>query len=61
MLPKVEKVQGWTNKSERVAQDVEMGSNLSSEFSLPAWLPDAVRLYLDHTEQGVSLRQLARR
>lgn len=38
-----------------------MGSNLSSEFSLPAWLPDAVRLYLDHTEQGVSLRQLARR
>lgn len=38
-----------------------MGSNLSSDFSLPAWLPDAVRLYLDHTEQGVSLRQLARR
>jgi transposase-like protein len=38
-----------------------MGSNLSSEISLPAWLPDAVRLYLDHTEQGVSLRQLARR
>ncbi|WP_050526332.1 DUF6456 domain-containing protein [Pseudorhodobacter aquimaris] len=38
-----------------------MGSNLSSEFSLPAWLPDAARLYLDHTEQGVSLRQLARR
>ncbi|WP_415233830.1 DUF6456 domain-containing protein [Pseudorhodobacter sp.] len=38
-----------------------MGSNLSSELSLPAWLPDAVRLYLDHTEQGVSLRQLAKR
>lgn len=38
-----------------------MGSNLSSEISLPAWLPDAARLYLDHTEQGVSLRQLARR
>ncbi|WP_050519238.1 DUF6456 domain-containing protein [Pseudorhodobacter antarcticus] len=38
-----------------------MGSNLSSEFSLPAWLPDAARLYLDHTEQGVSLRQLAKR
>ena len=38
-----------------------MRSNLSSDVSLPAWLPDAVRLYLDHTEQGVSLRQLARR
>mgnify|MGYP003625913964 FL=1 len=38
-----------------------MGPNLSAEILLPAWLPDAVRLYLDHTEQGVSLRQLARR
>jgi transposase-like protein len=38
-----------------------MESNLSSEISLTAWLPDAVRLYLDHTEQGVSLRQLAKR
>jgi transposase-like protein len=61
MLPRVEKVQGWNKRSEWAAQDVEMGSNLSSECSLPAWLPDAVRLYLDHTEQGVSLRQLARR
>ncbi len=61
MPPKVENVQGWTNSFERAAQDDVMGSNLSSDFSLPAWLPDAVRLYLDHTEQGVSLRQLARR
>ncbi len=28
---------------------------------LPNWLPDAVRLYLDHTEDGHSLRALARR
>ena len=28
---------------------------------LPDWLPGAVRLYLDHTEEGVSLRALARR
>ncbi|WP_248633038.1 helix-turn-helix domain-containing protein [Cereibacter changlensis] len=28
---------------------------------LPAWLPEAVRLYLDHTEEGLSLRALARR
>lgn len=28
---------------------------------LPAWLPGAVRLYLDHVEAGVPLRELARR
>lgn len=38
-----------------------MQSTLSSLHSLPEWLPDAVRLYLDHTEDGVSLRALARR
>ncbi|MDT8855970.1 DUF6456 domain-containing protein [Paracoccaceae bacterium Fryx2] len=38
-----------------------MGSNLSADVSLPAWLPEAVRLYLDHTEDGLSLRALARR
>ncbi len=27
---------------------------------LPTWLPDAARLYLHHTEHGVSLRALAR-
>jgi len=61
MLPRVEIVQIWTKSSVGAAQDIDMRSNLSSDFSLPAWLPDAVRLYLDHTEQGVSLRQLARR
>ena len=29
--------------------------------SLPDWLPAAVRHYLDHTEDGTSLRALARR
>ena len=38
-----------------------MEPNLSANFSLPTWLPDAVRLYLDHTEEGLSLRELARR
>ncbi|RID91330.1 helix-turn-helix domain-containing protein [Gemmobacter lutimaris] len=38
-----------------------MEPNLSADFTLPAWLPDAVRLYLDHTEDGLSLRELARR
>ena len=39
--------------------------NLAPATHLPQWLPDwlpgAVRLYLDHTEDGVSLRALARR
>lgn len=38
-----------------------MNPNLIAPTQFPAWLPDAVRLYLDHTEEGVSLRQLARR
>ena len=38
-----------------------MQSNLSTLRSLPGWLPDAVRLYLHHTEDGISLRALARR
>lgn len=38
-----------------------MQGNLSIPRALPDWLPDAVRLYLDHTEDGLSLRALARR
>jgi transposase-like protein len=38
-----------------------MQSNISCVQKLPEWLPDAVRLYLDHTEEGVSYRELARR
>ena len=38
-----------------------MQGNLSTPRALPDWLPDAVRLYLDHTEDGLSLRALARR
>jgi hypothetical protein len=38
-----------------------MTSNLSAEFSLPAWVPNDVRLYLDHTGVGVPFRELARR
>ena len=38
-----------------------MQGNLSPLQKLPEWLPDAVRLYLDHTEDGLSLRALARR
>lgn len=38
-----------------------MPANLTMLTHLPDWLPDAVRLYLHHTEDGVSLRELARR
>lgn len=38
-----------------------VASNIGPVTALPAWLPDAVRLYLDHTEEGQSLRSLARR
>ena len=31
-----------------------MQGNLSLPRALPDWLPDAVRLYLDHTEDGLS-------
>ena len=36
-------------------------SNIGPVGSLPSWLPDGVRLYLDHIETGHSLRSLARR
>ena len=38
-----------------------MTRNLTTDLTLPAWLPAAVRLYLDHTEDGLSLREIARR
>ena len=38
-----------------------MRPNLAPVTTLPAWLPHGVRLYLDHTEDGLSLREIARR
>jgi Domain of unknown function (DUF6456) len=38
-----------------------MSAALTTALVKPDWLPDAVRLYLDHTTLGVSLRALARR
>ncbi|MFN6979630.1 MAG: helix-turn-helix domain-containing protein, partial [Gemmobacter sp.] len=34
---------------------------ISSNRAWPGWLPDMVRLYIDHTGQGLSIRALARR
>ncbi len=41
-------------------QRVACDTNLKPARQMPSWLPDAARLYLDHTELGVSLRALAR-
>jgi hypothetical protein len=38
-----------------------MKPNLSHDPERPGWLPEMVRLYLDHTGEGLSLRAIARR
>lgn len=38
-----------------------MQTNLATVQNLPDWLPGAVKLYLDHTDEGLSLRAIARR
>ena len=38
-----------------------MGAETRTARRLPDWLPEGVRLYLSHTEEGLSLRALARR
>lgn len=43
------------------ASEPKMTSNLSADFTLPSWLPNDIRLYLDHTGVGVPFRELARR
>ena len=57
----VAEVSGETKMARETLRNEAMQSNLSTLHSLPGWLPDAVRLYLHHTENGISLRALARR
>lgn len=45
----------------KAGPETKMKPNLCADFTLPDWLPDGVRLYLDHTGDGVSIRALARR
>lgn len=61
MQPTVDFVRYGTRTLTGPAWNGEMTANLNAEFVLPNWLPEAVRLYLDHTEDGLSLRALARR
>jgi len=61
MLPKV--VFGQNRENERTGMK-KIGTTEpepNRELPLPAWLPDAARLYLHHIERGVSLRKLALR
>ena len=56
----------WTSDmthdvKQRQGQASAARPELAPVLALPDWLPDAVRLYLDHTEEGISLRALARR
>jgi len=54
-------VQDCSAHLEALARKPDMHSNVTTLSTLPDWLPDAVRLYLHHTDDGISLRALARR
>ena len=41
-----------------MAHDMTMSNRTSG--ALPGWVPETVRLYLSHTEDGLSLREIAR-
>jgi hypothetical protein len=61
MLLRVVNVHNTNRQPCALPPEANMQPNLSSNLTLPAWIPDAVRLYLDHTETGLSLRAIARR
>ncbi len=54
-------VQGWTHHALRVDYDGTIALPELTAASLPAWLPSAVRHYIDHVEEGISFRAMARR
>lgn len=60
MLPKVEKVQGWTKDGTGDQRNAEMSQEMTAHLLLPAWLPEPLRHYLHHTEAGLSFRAIAR-
>jgi hypothetical protein len=60
MLPKVEKVQGWTKDRAGNQRKAEMSQDMTAHLPLPAWLPEPLRHYLHHTEAGLSFRAIAR-
>ena len=51
----------WVCGAKSPVATIYMDQELREITALPGWLPEAVRLYLNHTEDGLSLRALARR
>ena len=60
MQPKVECVRGWADKTRLYGVEM-MTKTETAPTTLPTWLPQALRLYIDHTGEGLSLRAIARR
>ena len=58
---RVEDVQKSNIRTMGADPNAKMQPDLRAVSTLPTWLPDAVRYYLDHTEEGLSLRSIARR
>ena len=61
MPPRVAKVKDRGIRPDGVSGETDVSNHNGPATALPAWLPDAVRLYLHHTEDGLSFRALARR
>lgn len=61
MQPKVASPQNQRHASPNPGVVDAAHGNLAAVKSLPDWVPDAIRLYVCHTEDGLSLRALARR
>jgi Domain of unknown function (DUF6456) len=55
---------GWRGSAHpslsRVLGTTDMGQEMTATPAFPSWLPEAVQIYLHHTEQGLSFRALAR-
>ena len=61
MPPRVAKVKDRGTSPDGVSGETGVTNHTGPGSALPAWLPDAVRLYLHQTENGLSFRALARR
>jgi hypothetical protein len=61
MQSMVENVQAACSGRPDGAAAAGLAGGVTDPAGLPSWLPEAVRAYLHHTEEGLSLRALARR
>lgn len=61
MTPRLDDISPATLRRRAPQSDPTLRSNLCLPLDLPDWIPPAARLYLDHTQSGLSFRALARR